>query len=84
MFDALSPGERLRKTFEMYDFARHLARAGILREQPNATEVEIQQQLFLRWYGDDFTEPQKDHILSMIAERFAAPEPRSPLRLPDS
>jgi hypothetical protein len=57
----------------VYEFARHLARAGILLEHLDATEVLIQQQLFLRFYSRDYTDDQKDHILSLIARRFASP-----------
>ncbi len=80
MFDALTPGERMHMTSEMFDFARKLARAGILLERPHATEVEIQQQIFLRFYKRDYTEPQRNYILALIERRFSnAAEPtRSP------
>ena len=71
MLLALTPGERLRMSFEMYELAGKLARAGILLKKPDATEVEIQQGIFLRFYERDYSAPQRDHILGLIAKRYA-------------
>ena len=71
MFDKLSPGERMHMAGEMFDVARRLARTGILLEQPDATEVEIQKRIFLRFYEHDVTPEQCEHVFGIIERRYA-------------
>ncbi len=75
MMAARSPGERLAMALEMYDLARDLARAGIRARHPDATEADVQRQLFLQFYGHDLPQPLIDRVLRDIDERFAAPAP---------
>jgi hypothetical protein len=41
--------------------------AGIRAEKPQITESELRQELFLRYYGDEFSPEQRKKILAAIA-----------------
>ena len=43
--------ERLRMAAEMSEFARRLTRAGILSLAPDASEAEVDQEMWRRMYG---------------------------------
>lgn len=60
-------GERLRIATEMFDLTRSLLIAGIRAARPDITEVELRQELFLRYYGDEFSPEQREKILAAIA-----------------
>jgi len=45
-------------------------RAGLRHDHPGLSDVEIEQQLFLRMYGDELPRPLIDRGLARIAERF--------------
>ncbi|MDC4203121.1 MAG: hypothetical protein MPW13_01790 [Candidatus Manganitrophus sp.] len=52
--------------FSMFDMARKQVLASILNQNPNADSKEIRKQLFLRFYGQDFTPEECEKILSQI------------------
>lgn len=58
--------ERLRMGFSMFEMARKQVLASILNQNPNADPKEIRKQLFLRFYGQDFTPEECEKILSQI------------------
>jgi hypothetical protein len=60
-------GERLRIVSEMFDLTRSLLIAGIRAARPDITEGELRQELFLRYYGDEFSPEQREKILAAIA-----------------
>ena len=64
---AMTPAERVRMGFEMYEFARRLARAGILAEEPALSEREVAQRLFLRMSGDRLPPELIQRTLARIA-----------------
>jgi len=65
MLMALSPGQRVAMACSMFQTAKALARAGILQNGP-LPESEVRRQLFLRFYGREFTEEQRDSILAAL------------------
>jgi len=67
-------GERLRIVSDMFDITRSLLIAGIRAEKPNITEGELRQELFLRYYGDEFSPEQREKILAAIAEYWGRKE----------
>jgi hypothetical protein len=72
MVQARPPGgERLKIASEMFDISRSLMIAGIRAARPEITEVELRQELFLRYYGDEFNSEQRDRILAGIAAYWA-------------
>ena len=66
-----TPAERLKMTFEMFSFAKKLVRAGIRHRMPEATPVEVDQQVFLAFYGRDFSPEEREKILARIARYHA-------------
>lgn len=56
--------ERLEMGCSMYDAARTIARSSILNESPGLTEHELKEKIFLRFYGLDFSESQKQKIIA--------------------
>lgn len=60
-------GERLRIVSDMFDITRSLLIAGIRAARPDITEGELRQELFLRYYGDEFSPKQREKILAAIA-----------------
>ena len=65
----LPPERRLKMALEMFDFARTIARSGILHDEPHLTDVEVEKKLFLRFYGRDLPQAQIDRVLRGIDER---------------
>ena len=68
MLLARSGEERLRMAGSMYATARALAVASIVEADPTASDVEVRQALFLRFYGHEFDDPTRARILARIAE----------------
>ena len=58
--------ERLMMGFSMFDMARMQVEAGIRANKPNATIQEIRREIFLRFYGQEFSPEEQDEILSRI------------------
>ena len=57
-----TPQERLEMGSSMFDTSVFLIKRFILQENPNISEVEMKQQLFLKLYRDDFTPEQIEKI----------------------
>ncbi len=66
MLLSCSPAERLRMVGRMYDCGKRLAVTGIVAQDKNISENEIRTELFLRFYGNDFTHEQCKRIVSRI------------------
>jgi hypothetical protein len=58
-----TPAERLQMCSRMFAGAKTLMRAGMARKQGGAEVPDLRRQLFLRLYGADFSENQRDTIL---------------------
>jgi len=65
-YAALSPGERVKIGFSMFDFAKQLAKSSIRQSNPNISEKDLQKQVFLRFYKDDFEEKSLKKILKAL------------------
>jgi hypothetical protein len=64
---ALSPEERLAMGCRMFGTARRLIIAGLKREHPNGlSPMETRVQLFLRLYGNDFDETEREKIVEHL------------------
>ncbi len=70
LFDALmkekTGQERLKMGFSMFDLARSQALASIKREHPNAGMKEIKKEIFLRFYGEEFSTEERQKILARL------------------
>jgi len=81
MLLARSPEERLKMGCSMGATARALVRASVLAQDPHASPAALRRALFLRFYGHDFDEAQRERIM----ERLGWDEPESagpPRRVP--
>ncbi len=71
LLQSCTPARRLEMAFDMFDFARDLVRAAIRSANPEATKAEVEQELFRRFYGRDFTPEQQRYVLGHIARLHA-------------
>ena len=68
MIEARPPGgARFKIASDMFDITRSLAIASIRAERPNISEGELRQELFLRYYGVEFSPAEREKILAAIA-----------------
>ena len=67
-------GDRFRIASDMFDITRAMVIAGIRAEKPQITESELRQELFLRYYGDEFSPEQRKKILAAIADYWRRKE----------
>lgn len=63
-----TPLERLRMASRMYDSAKKLVIAGIRDKNPHLTLSQLRAHLFLRMYGSDFTNTEKEKIIKSIPD----------------
>ena len=62
-----SPAERLVMGCSMYDMSKSLVTSSILKQIPNATQSILRREIFLRFYGNEFSpEDQKKIIANII------------------
>jgi hypothetical protein len=66
MLMSRSPAERLKMACDMFDTARALLTAGILREKPHLDPAALRAELFRRMYRSDFTEAELDKLINRI------------------
>ncbi len=59
-----SPEERVRMACSLFDFSRELVVSSIKAENPTISRKELQSQIFLRFYGEDFDTEKKQKITS--------------------
>jgi hypothetical protein len=59
--------ERARMGASMYSTSRQLVLAAILRENPEISPIAIKQELFLKFYGNDFAPAERNAILEHLA-----------------
>lgn len=58
--------ERLKMGFEMFNMARKQVLASIKINKPDAGLKEIRRELFIRFYGQDFSSEELAKILTRI------------------
>ena len=58
--------ERMMMGFSMFDMARMQVVAGIRANKPDASSQEIRREIFLRFYGQDFSPEEQEKILKRI------------------
>ena len=61
----LTPGQRLAMACRMFGTAKALVRAGLLNEK-RMSPVEIRVYLFLRFYGQDLGDSEREKILKRL------------------
>ena len=63
--------ERLIMGCSMFTAAKIIVRSSILEKNPDITENELRVKLFLRFYGLDFTESEKEKIIQHLMTHTA-------------
>ena len=59
--------QRLLMGCSMYDTAKEIVCSAINNSHPGITGVEIKKEIFLRFYGQDFSQADKEKFLSSLA-----------------
>jgi hypothetical protein len=63
------PIERFEMGCSMYETSRYLVIRSILEHNPHISEVELKQELFLKFYRDDFDPVQREKILKYLRDK---------------
>ena len=58
--------ERFMMGISMFDTARHIVISSIKHENPDISEEELRVQIFLRFYGSDFSTVEKKKIIAYL------------------
>ncbi|MBN1627599.1 MAG: hypothetical protein JW944_13830 [Deltaproteobacteria bacterium] len=66
MLMSRTPSERLGMASRMFDTAKSLCLAGILKERQGLDQSQVHKALFLRIYGNDFSDTHKERIIKKI------------------
>lgn len=59
--------QRLLMGCSMYDTAKKIVRSSIYNSRPGITEAEMKKEIFLRFYGQDFSQAERDKFFSALA-----------------
>ena len=59
--------QRLVMGCSMYDTAKEIVRSAVRNRQPGITDVEIKREIFLRFYGPEFSQADREKYLSVLA-----------------
>lgn len=66
---ARSNAERLRMGCSMFDTAKKIVRSAILNRNPKITAGGMKAEVFLRFYGSEFSETEQAKILNGLRSR---------------
>ncbi len=66
MMASRTPVERLEMASSMFDSAKKLMAAGIQKENGLLNEAQLRTQMFLKLYGEDFTQSKIKQIVNTI------------------
>lgn len=69
MFQEKTPFERAKMGSSMFDTSKQLVVRFILEHHPGISKVGLRQQIFLKFYGDDFSSKEKEKILQHIEQQ---------------
>ena len=60
--------ERLLMGFSMYDMSKQLVINSILNRNPNISQSILRQEIFLKFYGNDFDLETRNRIVKHLAD----------------
>ena len=66
LMKAKSNKERLLMGCSMFDTAKQIVKSAIMDEHPKILPREMKEAIFLRFYGMDFSEAEKEKILNIL------------------
>jgi hypothetical protein len=58
--------ERLLMGCSMYDTAKRIVLSAIQNHRPGITETELKREIFLRFYGPEFSQADREKMLSAL------------------
>jgi hypothetical protein len=58
--------QRLRMGCSMYDTAKTIVRSAIYNSRPEITDAEMKKEVFLRFYGKEFSRTDREKFLSAM------------------
>jgi len=58
--------QRLIMGCSMYDDAKQIVRDSIYNTHPGITEEQMKKEIFIRFYGHEFSKADRDRILSVL------------------
>ena len=58
--------ERLLMGCSMYDTAKQIVRSAIYNSRPGITDAEMKKEIFLRFYGPEFSKADREKLLSEL------------------
>jgi len=61
-----SPVERLLMGCSMFDSAKQIVKSALVQENPKISLEEMREKLFLRFYGMEFSNSQKNKIVNVL------------------
>jgi len=61
--------QRLIMGCSMYDAAKQIVRSSICNSRPCITEEQMKKEVFIRFYGHEFSKAERDRILSALTSR---------------
>lgn len=67
MIQRKTPSERSKMGWSMYQTSKQLVTRSILERNPHISEAELRQELFLKFYFNDFDQEQQNKILQHLA-----------------
>lgn len=62
-----TPVERLRMGCSMFDAAKQIVKSSILHKNPHCSPQEMKKEIFLRFYGREFSDIQKEKVLKGLS-----------------
>jgi len=62
--------ERMLMGFSMYETAKQFVVSSIKNNNPNISLSELRQEIFLRFYGNDFNKINKEKVKIYLSHRF--------------
>ena len=66
LFAARTPSERVAMASSMYDTSRQITESALRRDHPEWTRSELRREIFLRYYGDEFGDAEKEKIVAWL------------------
>ena len=61
--------QRLLMGCSMYDTARQIVRSAILAANAGVTDAEMRKEIFLRFYGHEFSRDETEKVISALTVR---------------
>ncbi len=62
--------ERMLMGFSMYETAKQFVVSSIKNNNPDISLSELRQEIFLRFYGNDFNKINKEKVIIYLNQRF--------------